>query len=249
VAYNSLSPCSENSNKQFHSVAPCAGHHILIAGDSAQCEYQPRFDLVLTSPPYYHPTRKSSRLGIGFTGSLDRYVQRVADILCKVSTVARARRMCILKTDFWHNGELIPVGHAIADECVRRGMHLRAHWVWERVKYYSPYGPSLTNIFVFADTFSRPHFGGVISDKTWKSAPGSFAPEICGFLIDLLTRPGDTVIDPFAGIGTALEAAAHRGRFSVGIELSGVQVRKAYKRLKHIPGFTFKGTSCRPQSA
>jgi hypothetical protein len=148
--------------------------------------------------------------------------------------------MCIVKTDFWYKGALVPVGYAIIAECVKRGMQLRAHWVWERARHYSPYAPSLTNIFVFADQFSRPRFAGLISQKARQrplGAAGSFAPEPYGFLIDLLTQPGDTLIDPFAGTGTVLEAAANRGRFSVGIELSRAQLRKALQRLRCIPGF------------
>lgn len=44
------------------------------------------------------------------------------------------------------------------------------------------------------------------------------------------TRPGDTVLDPFAGYGTTLIVAERMGRIPFGVELDEVKV--AYVRLK-----------------
>ncbi|HET6442316.1 MAG TPA: site-specific DNA-methyltransferase, partial [Phycisphaerae bacterium] len=48
------------------------------------------------------------------------------------------------------------------------------------------------------------------------------------------SRPGDLVLDPFAGSGTTLLAAAGLGRRWVGVELSEKYASRAAKRVSGI---------------
>lgn len=50
-------------------------------------------------------------------------------------------------------------------------------------------------------------------------------------LVGALTKPGDSVLDPFAGSGTTLRAAYRLGRRSVGIEASPVNFALLQKRV------------------
>ena len=52
------------------------------------------------------------------------------------------------------------------------------------------------------------------------------------FLVEHLSRRGDIVLDPFAGIGTTLVAAQRLGRRWVGCDLSRAYCRVALKRLR-----------------
>lgn len=214
--------------------------HKLFLADSRTCHFLPNFDWLITSPPYYHPTRKSSAHGIGFTGELNAYVNSVVDVLWRCSDAVVGRRVCLVKTDLWHKGGLIPLGWEIMKTCVRRGLKLRAHWIWQRATAFSPYGPCFSNVFVFADDFCRPHFSGIISRAAAtkkEGLPNSFAPELFGELMELLTKRFDTILDPFAGAGGVIEAAAMHDRRSVGVELSRTQFRIAVNRLRRIPRF------------
>jgi DNA modification methylase len=54
-------------------------------------------------------------------------------------------------------------------------------------------------------------------------------------LIAELTKPGDTVFDPFAGWGSTLVAAAAEGRRGIGLEISAERVEDARGRLAGYP--------------
>lgn len=53
--------------------------------------------------------------------------------------------------------------------------------------------------------------------KSWHPAP--FPAELPRRLIELFSFPGDVILDPFAGSGTTLRAAAELGRLGIGVEL------------------------------
>ena len=55
------------------------------------------------------------------------------------------------------------------------------------------------------------------------------------YLMHLGSRPGDTVLDPFVGTGTAALAAAMTGRRCIGIERSERYVEIARERLRGCP--------------
>lgn len=62
---------------------------------------------------------------------------------------------------------------------------------------------------------------------------GKFIPQIAGQAIDLLTRPGDLIVDPYCGSGTTLVEAAVRGRRAIGIDMNPLAVLIA--RVKTTP--------------
>jgi site-specific DNA-methyltransferase (adenine-specific) len=61
--------------------------------------------------------------------------------------------------------------------------------------------------------------------------PAPFPVELPRRLIDLFTYKGDIVLDPFAGSGTTLVAAARTGRIGVGFDTDAAYVELAQKRL------------------
>ena len=62
--------------------------------------------------------------------------------------------------------------------------------------------------------------------------PAPFPVELPRRLIDLYTYKGDIVLDPFAGSGTTLVAAARTGRIGVGYDTDADYVQLAQKRLE-----------------
>ncbi len=56
------------------------------------------------------------------------------------------------------------------------------------------------------------------------SYPTRFSPEIPAILIETLSSPGDTVLDPFCGGGTTLVEAVRLGRQALGVDLSPLAI-------------------------
>ncbi|UCF99901.1 MAG: DNA adenine methylase [Spirochaetaceae bacterium] len=59
-----------------------------------------------------------------------------------------------------------------------------------------------------------------LQHKLRSSHGGQKPPDLCGDLIEVFTKRGQRVLDPFAGVGGTLLGAAMRGRAAVGIEIN-----------------------------
>ena len=224
--------------------------HTLFQADSRLCSYQEGFHLLLTCPPYYHPRRAAPKHGICYLGDIHSYADATSEVLLRCAEAVRHRRVCFVKTDVWYKGMLLPISYAIADACVRKGLRLRAQWIWQRLPSFSPYAPAFSNVFFFADHFTRPaHLGLIATERTNQNGKRTQSTQTHLFrmLINLLTRNGDVVIDPFVGTGSVIEAAASVERRSVGVECSKAQVRLAAEKLKNVSGLLLRkpGSSCR----
>jgi DNA modification methylase len=69
------------------------------------------------------------------------------------------------------------------------------------------------------------------SPRLLKCHPCPKAVEEMRFLVEHLSKPGDIIFDPFAGIGTTLLAAKQLGRRWIGCDLSRNYCRVALRRL------------------
>ncbi|MCI4345276.1 MAG: hypothetical protein L3K07_00755 [Thermoplasmata archaeon] len=69
-----------------------------------------------------------------------------------------------------------------------------------------------------------------------RSHPAKFPEGLAERFVRFFTRPGQWVLDPFAGAGSTLVAARRLGRPSVGVELSPEYVRLAERRVDAVPG-------------
>ena len=70
--------------------------------------------------------------------------------------------------------------------------------------------------------------------KETQAHPATFSPTMISDFIKFFTKSGDTVLDPFAGIGSTLVACKRTGRIGYGIELN----KKYYEIIKlRVPEF------------
>jgi len=64
--------------------------------------------------------------------------------------------------------------------------------------------------------------------------PAMFPLELCRRLIEIYTRPGELVLDPFMGSGSTLVAAKELGRKAVGIDINPSYTQLARTRLSQL---------------
>ena len=85
--------------------------------------------------------------------------------------------------------------------------------------------------------------------QIWNDVPGEvqrrhpapFPVEVARRLIGMFSFVGDTVFDPFSGLGTTMLAAMHMHRSSIGFEIEPDYVELAKNRLGSLPfGSTFE---------
>jgi len=97
-------------------------------------------------------------------------------------------------------------------------------------------GDKLTDVWVLPTSTGRGGHGA------------QFPLQLPARCIALTTRPGDLVLDPFVGSGTACVAAAHLGRSYVGIDVSADYLEVARRRLREerlLPYWQVDGTEQR----
>lgn len=82
---------------------------------------------------------------------------------------------------------------------------------------YGPWTPLVSTVWTLSPASRNGH-------------PAPFPAELPRRCIRLSTWPGETVLDPFAGEGTAVRAAVELGRNGFGIDLSQEYVRQWHER-------------------
>jgi site-specific DNA-methyltransferase (cytosine-N4-specific) len=81
------------------------------------------------------------------------------------------------------------------------------------------------NLFQFANTASTGHYLRRCKEEGLKPHPARFPQALPEFFIKFLTKPGDIILDPFAGSNVSGAAAESLGRQWIGIELDPTYVR------------------------
>lgn len=79
-----------------------------------------------------------------------------------------------------------------------------------------------------------------------KDHPTAKPVEVCAIAVRASSLVGDVVVDPFAGAGSTLVAAAELGRIACGIELRPEYARVTLDRLERLTGLTAERMSADP---
>lgn len=202
---------------------------------------------VITDPPYSEETHHGHNAGSDQTRSVtgQRTRQEVAyDYLTKVdvydlvaSWACTALGWACYMTDDW----LAPTYRDTARSCARYDF-APVPVIQKRPRLLGD-GPSSWAVYLMV---SRPR---TIEFSRWGCLPGMYqAPTVSvpgiagGKPVSLMrqivrdyTRPGDLVIDPFAGSGSTLQAAAAEGRRAIGCERDPETFEIAVERLREGP--------------
>jgi hypothetical protein len=93
-----------------------------------------------------------------------------------------------------------------------------AHNFFETESLSAHREPRLPNAFAFANTGSQDHYTRTCRDRKVDRHPARMPPGLAAFFVELLTDPGDLVLDPFAGSNTTGYVAELLGRRWTAIE-------------------------------
>lgn len=88
------------------------------------------------------------------------------------------------------------------------------------------------NVLEFSNTESNSHYLVACKEKGIKPHPARFPIYLPNFFIKFLTRPGELVLDPFAGSNVTGESAEKLGRKWIGIEINEEYVKGSQLRFE-----------------
>lgn len=184
-------------------------------------------EFVLTDPPYFVRYRDRS----GRTVMNDRNPDQILGVFDEIYRVLKPDRLCVSFYSWnhvdsffaaWKGAGFTPVGHIVfSKEYASSQRFLR--YTHESAYVLAKGRPELP-----ANPISdvQPwHYSGNHGHPTEKSV------EILQPIIEVFTKSGDLVLDPFAGSGSSLVAAALLNRRYIGIELEEKYCALARRRL------------------
>lgn len=190
-------------------------------------------DLVVTDPPYLVNYRDRT----GRTIANDDSPESVLGCFPELYRVMKPRSFCIsfygwntvdLFMDAWKSAGFTPVGHIVwhKDYASRTGYLQARHEQAYLLAKGRPARPAepLADVQPWEYTGNRWH-------------PTEKAVSVLKPLIESFSRPGDLVLDPFAGSGSTAVAAAFAGRDYLGIELESAYCALARRRLAGVARF------------
>lgn len=192
------------------------------------------FDVVFTSPPY---NRKRNDKYNDHTDIVDNYYQFLYDSVssclrvCKGNVFYNVQKNSYNKNDvhrlmgafsrelieviIWHKSNPMPNPHVIN--------------AYEYILVFSSENKSLKA----NNTYTKNHFTTpVYSSNPYKKIHRAVMnPEACRYVLTSFAKKGDTVLDPFMGMGTTGEVCASLGMPFTGIEKSGDYYQASSERL------------------
>lgn len=210
----------------------------LIHGDSLTVlrQMEPEsVDAIITDPPY--GINYVSPTGARIQNDTAPFIWFLYDAfrVLKPGSSGRGTLVCFTRWD---------VQQAFIDAIRLAGFIVKSEVIWDKIQHgmgdlKSQFAPSHENIiFAVKGKFSFP--GHRPKDLiTHRKLPGSqmIHPTekpvpLLADLITAVTKPGDLILDPFAGSGSTLVAAKKTGRRFTGIELDDVHYAKAQRRIE-----------------
>ena len=210
----------------------------LIHGDSLTVlrQMEPEsVDAIITDPPY--GINYVSPTGARIQNDTAPFIWFLYDAfrVLKPGSSGRGTLVCFTRWD---------VQQVFIDAIRLAGFIVKSEVIWDKIQHgmgdlKSQFAPSHENIiFAVKGKFSFP--GHRPKDLiTHRKLPGSqmIHPTekpvpLLADLITAVTKPGDLILDPFAGSGSTLVAAKKTGRRFTGIELDNVHYVNAQRRIE-----------------
>lgn len=215
----------------------------IIHGDSLTIlrQMEPEsVDAIITDPPYginYH----TKGTGASIQNDKSPFIWFLYDAfrVLKSGASGQGTLICFTRWD---------VEQTFIDAMKIAGFQVKSEVIWDKVLHgmgdcRAQFAPTHENIiFAVKGKFSFPGHrpNDVVSFKKLSSSQMTHPTEkpvgLLAGLITSVTKPGDLIVDPFAGSGSTLVAAKKTGRRFIGIELDGEHFEKAQRRIEEAVG-------------
>lgn len=193
-------------------------------------------DAIITDPPYgidYH----TKGTGASIKNDKSPFIWFLYDAfrVLKSGASGQGTLICFTRWD---------VQQTFIDAMKLAGFQVKSEVIWDKVMHgmgdcRAQFAPTHENIiFAVKGKFCFPGHRpkDVVSFKKLSSSqmihPTEKPVGLLASLITSVTKPGDLILDPFAGSGSTLVAAKKTGRRFVGIELDDEYFEKAQRRIK-----------------
>lgn len=194
----------------------------------------PQADHFITDPPYSEQTHSGAR-----TANADKKLIKFDSIsindLRQIFGINPPLRWLVSFLDYKHAVKL--------EEDPPREMRGMRICIWDKPNPAPQFtgdrpGQGWEAIGVFHRVGIKSRWNGKGSRGVWNCAkifgehPTEKPPKLVQTLVTLFTDIGETICDPFMGVGTTLRAAKDLGRKAIGIELEEKYCEMAAKRLR-----------------
>lgn len=195
-------------------------------------------DAIITDPPYginYH----TKGTGASIKNDKSPFIWFLYDAfrVLKSGDSGRGSLICFTRRD---------VEQTFIDAMKLAGFQVKSEVIWDKVMHgmgdcKAQFAPTHENVvFAVKGKFSFPGKRPRDVVTYHKLASGEMIHPtekpvgLLTSLVNAVTKPGDLILDPFAGSGSTLVAAKKSGRRFIGVELDDEYYEKARRRIEEV---------------
>lgn len=178
------------------------------------------FDFTFTSPPY---NRKRNDKYTHYDDTEQDYYGLIEKSVLECLRLTKGHVIFNIQKNYYNKTDVLRLLGRFAEEIVEI-------IIWEKSNPMPAAGYAITNAYefflVFGDkplksntTYTKNHLTTSVHSSMPKEHKAVMKPEVARWFIEKFTQEGDTILDPFYGMGTTGIEAEKLGRKCVGIEL------------------------------
>lgn len=192
-------------------------------------------DYVFTSPPYNRKRNDKYKL---YDDTLVDYYGFLLHTVEEARRVARKYVFLNIQTNYYNSIDVYSLIGTYREK-------IKQIIVWEKTNPMPASGFNITNAYEFIlvigdqplkanKTYTKNVISTSVNSKMPKEHKAVMHPDVADWFIKTFTKEGETILDPFMGIGTTAVACVKNNRNYIGFELISEYCEMAEQRLKEV---------------